>query len=263
MSIDDRIEYLRRKGANKRVSSRWYKKWWGILLALALAGVLVYIVSFLFLILRLLNSPEEMNRVMQSSWVNKETEIKSEEEYFSGHRKLVEGIDNNFLGDEAAEIVITVFSDFTCPYCKESANTIASLAIKYGADIKIIMRDYPILSDDSLSLALVARCAGEQDKYWPMYYKLFENQAVYRDLGIGAIVNEVGITDASSFYNCLDSQKYLNNVIKDASDAQFLKVAGTPAWFVNGVKVGEGAIPFSVWSELLDEVLVDLKKLDN
>lgn len=262
MSIDDRIEYLRKKGANKRSSSRWYKKWWGILLALILAGILVYFLSFLFLIIRLLNNPEELGQIMKSGAINKDIEINLQEEYLA-NRRLVEGIDNYFLGNENAEISIVVFSDFTCPYCKESANTITSLAIKYGADIKIIVRDYPILSDDSLSLALVARCAGEQNKYWPMYYELFKNQSVYKDIGIGAIIDEVGIPDVDSFYKCVDNQKYVNNIIKDASDAQFLKVDGTPAWFVNGMKVGEGAIPFSVWSELLDEVLVNLKKIDN
>lgn len=262
MSIDDRIEYLRRKGAVKRASSRWYKKWWGILLALILAGILVYAFSFLFLIIRLLSNPEELGQIMNSRAINKGIETNLQEDYLS-NKRLVEGINNYFLGNSEAEISIIVFSDFTCPYCKESAKTIASLAIKYGSNLKIIMRDYPILSDDSLSLALVARCAGDQDKYWPMYYKLFERQAVYKDIGIGAIVDEVGIPDIDGFYNCIDSQKYLNNIIKDASDAQFLKVGGTPAWFVNGVKVGEGAIPFSVWSELLDEVLVDLKNSEN
>ncbi len=262
MSIDDRIEYLRRKGANKKTSSRWYKKWWGILLALILAGILVYALSFLFLIIRLLNNPEELGQVMQSGTVNKNIEINLQEEYLS-NKRLVEGFNNYFLGNEDAEISIVVFSDFTCPYCKEASNTIASLAIKYGSDIKIIIRDFPILSDDSLSLALVARCAGDQDKYWPMYYKLFERQAVYKDIGIGAIVDEVGISDIDAFYDCVDNQKYLNNIIKDASDAQFLKVGGTPAWFINGAKVGEGAIPFSVWAELLDEVLDSKQNLKN
>ncbi|MDD3711539.1 MAG: thioredoxin domain-containing protein, partial [Patescibacteria group bacterium] len=148
-------------------------------------------------------------------------------------------------------------SDFSCPYCKQSSETITALAVKYGQKLKIIVRDFPILSDDSINLAMVARCAGEQDKYWPMYYKLFELQKDYKELGIGNIIQSVGISDIDKFYNCLDNKKYLNDILKDASDAQFLKIGGTPAWFLNGSKVGEGAIPLATWVSFLDENLKD------
>jgi protein-disulfide isomerase len=257
MNIDERIEYLRKKGMAKRALSRWYKKWWGVLLIIVISLLLIYALSFAFLMIRLMNNPDELGSVMSSRITQQNQKNQKAQENYLANIRLVEGLNSNFLGPQEADFTIVVFSDFTCPYCKEASDTITKLAVKYGSKLKIIIRDFPILSDDSVDLAMVARCAGEQDKYWPMYYKLFEFQKDYKSLGIASIAQSANITDLDKFYNCIDQEKYLNDILKDASDAQFLKINGTPAWFLNGSKVGEGAIPFSTWDAFLTENIKD------
>lgn len=257
MNIEERIEYLRRKGEAKKASSHWYKKWWGILLLLLLSAILVYGLSFSFLIFRLIKNPLELKTFLNSRGNN--TESTTETDNSEANTKLIEGLGTNFLGAQTATFTLVVFSDFSCPYCKEASKTIAALAVKYNNSLKIIVRDYPILSEDSVDLAMVARCAGDQDKYWPMYYKLFELQKTFKDVGIASIIQTIGITDTEKFYNCIDEKKYLNDISKDASDGQFLKITGTPTWFLNGVKVGEGNIPLSVWTDFFDKFLKENK----
>ncbi len=257
MNIEDRIKYLREKGATKKALSRWYKKWWGILLILFFSAVLIYGLSFAFLMIRLMNNPDELGPVMNSMTLNKEGEKGFNTESSLANISLVEGQNSNFIGASEPLFTIVVFSDFSCPYSKESSDTITNLAVRYGQKLKIIVRDFPILSDDSVNLAMVARCAGEQDKYWPMYYKLFELQKDYKSLGIGNIIQSVGVSDVNKFYDCVDNQKYLNDILKDASDAQFLKIGGTPSWFLNGAKVSEGAIPLATWVGFLEANLKD------
>jgi hypothetical protein len=54
--------------------------------------------------------------------------------------------------------------------------------------------------------------------------------------------------DTTAFNDCLDSDKYLSQVQKDAQDAQSYGVTGTPGFFVNGRQV-IGAIPFEDYQD--------------
>jgi protein-disulfide isomerase len=249
MSLDDRIKYLRKKGLEKRSSSAWYKKWWGILLIILIIIILSLAMSFAFLVVRFRNNPLELNKLNKddilSSMNNEQTNI-----------KMVEGPARYYLGSDDPQATIVVFSDIACPFSKQAADSIRSLEAIYGDKIKIIVRDFPVVSEDSLDLAMVSRCAGEQGKYWEMYFKLFELQDQIHELGIGHIVSLVGISDLDSFYNCIDNEKYLNEISKDFSDAQFLQIQGAPTWFLDANKIAEGNIPLKDLKELLDEYLV-------
>lgn len=127
--------------------------------------------------------------------------------------------------------------------------------LKVKDKIKIIVRDYPIISEDSADLAMGAWCAGEQGKYWPMYYKLFELQGTFSVSNLSLVAKEAGVTDINKFSDCLYNQKYLNNIKKDFSDGQYLEITGTPNWYINGIKISSGYISFDNWATLLDKIL--------
>lgn len=254
MSLDNRIEYLINKGSNKRKKSRWYKKWWAIVLLIIVSLFLIYIISLVFLVNRLAKNPADLGNFLNSrNLLNIGENISSTSDQVN--IKIIEGEFNYYIGSNDPIITIVVFSDFNCPYCKSTADTVANLAVKYGDKIKIIMRDYPVIGENSLELALASRCAGEQDKYWPMYYKLFELQGQFTSADLVSIAQIISVNDINKFSQCLSEEKYRNDIIKDASDAQFLKIEGTPAWFINGEKAGEGSIPFEVWTKFFDNYL--------
>ncbi len=249
MSLDDRIEYLRKKGLEKRRSSAWYKSWWGMLLIIIVIIIVSLFMSFAFLTIRFINNPLELSKL------NKD-DILASINNPQANVKIVEGPGRHYLGSDDPQAVIVVFSDIACPFSRQAADTIRSLNIIYSDKIKIIVRDFPMISEDSIDLAMVSRCAGEQGKYWEMYFKLFELQGQIHDLGIGHIVSLVGINDLDSFYNCIDNDKYLNEISKDFSDAQFLQIKGVPAWFLDSNKIAEGNIPLKELRDFLDEYLV-------
>ncbi|HOZ53284.1 MAG TPA: thioredoxin domain-containing protein [bacterium] len=254
MSLDNRIEYLIKKGDAKRARSRWYKKWWVIILLLIASAILIYVVSLIFLVGRLAKNPADLGNFLNSrSLLSLGENIASTSEQVN--IKIIEGESNYFIGGSEAIFTVVVFSDFNCPYCQKSSDTVTKLAVKYGNKIKIIVRDYPVIGENSLELAMAARCAGEQDKYWPMYYKLFELQGQFTTSDLTSIAQAISVNDLNKFSQCLHDEKYKTNIIKDASDAQFLKIEGTPAWFINGEKAGEGNIPFEAWTSFLDNYL--------
>lgn len=256
MNLDEKIEYLRAKGQSKRFNRRWYKKWWGILVLIVLYFFIIYSLALLFFVIKVFTTPGFRDSYLSSD-IFTQTEEQDQEDLKTKEMRLaiVEGKDTPYLGNPNAEITIVVFSDFNCPYCKKASETIASLSVKYGQKIKIIIRDFAVLSDESVNLATAALCAGDQGKYWPMYYKLFELQGQFTLDELASVARVAGISDLKSFSDCLNSDKYYNFIVQAVVDGQFLEIQGTPSWFINGEKIHEGVIPFESFSQFLDEVI--------
>lgn len=253
MKLEERIEYLEMKKRHKKVLRPWYKKWWGIALLVLAGFILISVISFALLLNRLIKNPTEMANFLNAGAV---PEISSSSSMTKEMRiKLTEGSAEYYLGSKTASTTIVLFSDFSCVYCKKAAFTISELAVRYGDRVKIIVRDFPILSEGSVELAIAARCAGEQGKYWTMYYQLFDKQGTFSSSELSSLASSAGVTDLEKFSQCLSLEKYKNDIIKDFSDGQYLKISATPAWLINGFNAGEGAIPTEAWIEFIDEIL--------
>jgi protein-disulfide isomerase len=156
------------------------------------------------------------------------------------------------LGASTSKIMIVEFADFACPYCRNSYTTIREIGFKYKDSVKIIFKDFP-LHDNSLDLALAARCSGEQGLFWPMHDKLFALQSQFATSSLSDLAVSIGANSAS-FDQCLKSKKYLNDIKRDYLDGQALGVAGTPTFFINGYKI-VGEIPMDKFEQIIEQFL--------
>jgi protein-disulfide isomerase len=157
---------------------------------------------------------------------------------------------NYYLGTSTPKVLIVEFADFACPYCQKSYTTIRELGMKYKDTIKIIFRDYP-LHENSVDLAIAARCAGEQGKFWPMHDKLFQLADKLAPADLPEIANNIG-ADKTRYNECVDTKKYLPKIEKDFADGQTLGISGTPTWVINGYVV-EGDIPLGTFEEIISK----------
>jgi protein-disulfide isomerase len=162
---------------------------------------------------------------------------------------------NYFLGpDKGAQVIIVEFADFACPFCEQSHTILRKIIARYPGKVKIIYRDMP-LHENSVPLALGARCAGEQGKFWEMHDQLFANQKDLTnvdtlDKTIYDLAGTLGI-NAATFDSCYQSKKYLANISVDAADSMTLQLKGTPSWFIDD-KLLTGYIPEADYFDLLD-----------
>jgi len=161
---------------------------------------------------------------------------------------------NNYsYGAENPKVTIVEFGDFACSYCLNSFYTIRKIGLGYQNDVKIIFRDYPG-HNDSLNLALAARCAGEQSLFWPMHDRLFLNQGKFSSgSDLEALARSIG-ADEKKFSECMANQKYLKQIQNDFLDSEELGVVATPTWFINGYKL-EGDAPYDAWKEIIESLI--------
>jgi protein-disulfide isomerase len=97
----------------------------------------------------------------------------------------VDGLDvdmgRRVIGQTTAPIGIVEFSDFECPFCRRYAKDIYPVIRKQWIETGVAIygfRHFPIesLHPEAVRAAIVAECAGEQNKFWEMRAYLFEPQ---------------------------------------------------------------------------------------
>jgi len=219
--------------------THWYKRWWGVALFAFLTICLIFLIAFGFYVFNLSKSIKNNPLFLPVSKIKYDM-------------TLVEGKNNYRFGSDKAKIRIVEFTDFACPYSKNSFPKIREIGLKYGKDVNITIRDYPYRTEYSIILAEAARCAGEQGYYWPMHDKLFQDQGVSTEAELNGLARQIG-ADEDKFSACLKSEKYYKDIELDLADAETLAVTGTPTWFINGNRI-EGDMPFSDWENLIGQL---------
>lgn len=143
--------------------------------------------------------------------------------------------DDPWRGTEGAPITIIEFADFQCPYCSQGTSIIDRLFEEYEGQILFVYRDFPIqrIHSDAFKAAEAANCAGEQGQYWEMHNLLFANQSSLDDDSLKQFALNLGL-DGQSFNDCLDSNRYENEIRHDFDEGLSYGVGATPTFFVNG-----------------------------
>ena len=165
--------------------------------------------------------------------------------------------DDAFIGEENALVTIVEFSDYQCPFCERFyLQTLDQLKEEYidTGKVKLVYRDFPLdFHPNAQKAAEAAECAGEQNKYFQMHDKLFENQVALDTDDLKKYAKDIGLNTAQ-FNTCLDTGKMASEVESDYQEGVNYGVSGTPAFFING-KLIEGAQPFSVFKQAIDAEL--------
>lgn len=157
-------------------------------------------------------------------------------------------------GDKDAKIVLVEFSDYECPFSKRAQATVDRIRDEYKGKIYYVFFDYPLpFHQHSKEAHIAARCAGEQGKYPEYGDKLFENQKAHGAEDLKRYARDLHL-DMKAFNACLDAGKTAAAVQQSADKGARLGVAGTPAFFIDGIMVS-GAQPYESFKEILDAEL--------
>jgi protein-disulfide isomerase len=170
----------------------------------------------------------------------------------------IEEGENPSIGPKDAPVHIVEFTDYQCPFCGKSRPTVNQILSDYKGKVRYVLRDFPLsFHKDSLKAHEAARCAGEQNKYWDMNKKLFENQRSLKIEDIKKYAEDLKLK-MDKFNQCLDSDKYADVIKQNQEYGEKVGVSGTPAFFINGRMVS-GARPFSSFQEIIEDELKNSK----
>jgi protein-disulfide isomerase len=156
-------------------------------------------------------------------------------------------------GGDRARVTIVEFSDFECPYCSRVEPTLSALLKKYGRDLRLVWKDFPLPQHrNALPAAVAGRAAAAHGKFWPMHDRMFADQ---RALDRDALV-KTGSSLGLDLGKALDDPALLAGVRRDLDDARRFAVHGTPTLYING-RPYRGPLTVEAVSPMIDEELAN------
>jgi protein-disulfide isomerase len=176
------------------------------------------------------------------------------EEYLGPPRFQVDVDGQPRRGAVDAPIQIVEFSDFQCPYCKVGAETITQVEARYGDQVSVVFRNFPLpMHREAKPAAEASECANDQGKFWEYHDQLFANPRALTKENLITYAGTVGL-DLPKFTECIESGVHAASVEDDVHDGEKVAMSGTPGFYVNGRMLG-GAQPLEAFAKVIDEEL--------
>jgi protein-disulfide isomerase len=161
-------------------------------------------------------------------------------------------------GPEDAPITIIEFADFQCPFCQRHfQETYPQLLENYPDQIRFVYKDYPLTSihPDAFPASLAGMCAYEQDAFWPFHDLLYGGTLGLGSEAYSQYASDLGL-DMDAFAQCIEEERFAEDVQADAQYAQQIGVSSTPTFFINGLPI-VGAQPYSLFAQVIDYELAN------
>jgi len=142
------------------------------------------------------------------------------------------------LGNPDGDTVLVEFSDYACGYCRRSVQDVEEL-IDGDSDLKVVIRELPILSEGSVKAARMALAAAQQGKFGAFHRAMYETGKP-TDENIEKAARMAGL-DLDKARKAAQSAAVTAEIEANHALAGKLQVDGTPAW-VTDREVLQGAV---------------------
>lgn len=158
------------------------------------------------------------------------------------------------LGEADAPVVMLMYSEFQCPFCRSFATETMPELMPYIEDgtLRVQWRDFPYLGPESSLAALAGRTAAEQDMFWEFHDALFAlnlspNTGAISEESVADLAEDAGL-DRASFEASLNTIEQQEAMRDDQDEGVALGVVGTPSFLINGIPI-RGAQPTEIFLE--------------
>lgn len=144
------------------------------------------------------------------------------------------------IGNPKADVAIVEFFDYTCPYCKAVEPRLEAL-LKADKGVKLILKEFPILTPASLVATRVAFAAVKQGKYKEFHQALMNFRGRLTDDVIFDTAKDVGL-DVARLRKDMTAPEINDEIIANFNLARAVRVFQTPTFIVdNHVLTGPSA----------------------
>jgi protein-disulfide isomerase len=178
-------------------------------------------------------------------------------------------------GKADAPVTIVEYSDFQCPFCRQSQPMLERALREYEGKVKLVFKHLPLRGHAwALDAALLSECVRLQDPGPEVFWRLHD---FYFDSGTALRQNTIleatvdflkgEEIDGAKLTKCYQDQETADRVRQDMDESRVIGVKGTPAFLVNDVLLS-GALAYDVLNAVIMEELghdwledgMDLKK---
>jgi protein-disulfide isomerase len=146
----------------------------------------------------------------------------------------LDALENNpgspVIANPQGDITIVTFFDYTCPYCKAAEPRLMRLA-DGDRRVKLVMKEFPILTKASMIASRMALAAAKQGRYRAFHLALMRRDGVLDEAGILETAKAVGL-DVARARRDMAQPEVSDEIIANFNLARGIRVFQTPAYIV-------------------------------
>jgi protein-disulfide isomerase len=204
------------------------------------------------------NSETVLEIAQQGNMQRRRKALLAQWEQDAKRHKIVKLDDRAFRGKENAPVTMVVYSDFTCPYCRQAEHDVARLLRKYDGKLRITFKALPKEDPVSATAAKFATAAFLLDpvKGWEFHDALFEGADQYEREGedfLKKTAESLGY-DFKKLKSEAGGPTVQQRLDFDGKEADNLGISGTPHFLVNDLMV-RGAVGRELFEEAVETAL--------
>lgn len=156
------------------------------------------------------------------------------------------------LGNPDGDITVIEFFDYNCGYCKRAAPIISKL-LETDKNVRLVYREWPILSEGSEFAARASLAAQKQGRYKEFHFKLMNLSSASEDSVLNA-AKEFGYNTEQLLVDMEDPE--IDQHIETSNNlSEALGFTGTPSFVI-----GTQAIPGLASYEGLTQIIAEERK---
>jgi protein-disulfide isomerase len=149
------------------------------------------------------------------------------------------------FGTPGATVVVVVFSDFQCPYCRDEAKMLReNILSAYPKQVRVYFKEFPLdaIHPWARMAAIAGRCVFRQNaaSFWDYHDWIFDKQADITAENLKAKALEFAASkklDTLQLGRCMETRATEADVNRTSAEARALGVNSLPTLFVNGRRV--------------------------
>ena len=206
----------------------------------------------------LVKNPE----VLRDALIELDRRAKAEEE--SQRRVAVDRLEGQIfnskhqvvIGNPKGAISLVEFYDYNCGFCKRALNDLVAL-IKINPDLRVILKEFPVLSQGSVEAAHVAAAVKMQlppDRFWNFHQKLMNSRGQVGRAQAISVAKEFNV-DMGRLGKDVESADVKSGIQENMKLGEALGINGTPSYVI-----GKDIVVGAVGLEALQARILNIRK---
>jgi protein-disulfide isomerase len=163
------------------------------------------------------------------------------------------------LGNPNGNLTVVEFFDYQCPYCKKMAPELAEL-VREDGNIRLVLKDWPIFGDVSVSAAKLALAAKYQNKYAQAHDALIAADSKLTEAKIGDLLTGAGVDVTTAESDLQTHRKSIEDLLaRNSAQADAFGFEGTPGFIVGTFRV-PGVLEMNVFKQVIADARAKARK---
>lgn len=185
--------------------------------------------------------PELVVEALQASQRKQEAQLRERQKLSltALKERLEADPDSPVWGNPKGNVTLVDFSDYNCPFCKRMYPTVEEVVAKDG-NVRVVVKELPILGPESLTAARYALAARKQGKYAELRNALMLLPSRPDEKTVQEAARRLKI-DVDQLKRDLSAPEVERELRKNQELAEALGIGGTPAFVIGGNLIG-GAV---------------------